>query len=300
MEWSIQFPEAHVQHLQSDISDHLPILLRCKPRKSEANKRSTRFQFENMWATDLGISDVIASTWRAISASDLVDSLLLKIEKCSATLLQWNKDNFGMDGMKIRKLEAQLTNEREIRRRKELLETIREWRKREEILWRARSDYLKYGNSNTWWFRSRVTMRRVRNYIEALLDDERVLHTKPEDKLIWHYTSDGLFSVRSAYHLIVKERDGGEGESSTQNSQLWRSIWDLEFSPRIRLFAWRSCKGILPSCGSIAKRVPGFNMKCTICGHPEEIDMHALFECPLVEAIWEGSEVPLAIWGTKF
>ncbi|KAJ8440216.1 hypothetical protein Cgig2_023981 [Carnegiea gigantea] len=35
-ERSIQFPEARVQHIDSYISDHLPILLRCKPRNWEA------------------------------------------------------------------------------------------------------------------------------------------------------------------------------------------------------------------------------------------------------------------------
>ncbi|KAJ8451541.1 hypothetical protein Cgig2_018175 [Carnegiea gigantea] len=55
-----------------------------------------------------------------------------------------------------------------------------------------------------------------------------------------------------------------------------------------------------PSCGNIAMRIPGFNMQCTICGHPEETDLHALFECPLSTSIWEGSELRPESWSSRF
>jgi len=42
----------------------------------------------------------------------------------------------------------------------------------------------------------------------------------PHDKLIWHYTATAVFSVKSAYHLIVREWDSGGGESSSQDTQL--------------------------------------------------------------------------------
>ncbi|KAJ8438736.1 hypothetical protein Cgig2_013782 [Carnegiea gigantea] len=42
-EWSIQFPGAQVQHMDSYISDHPPILLRCKPRNQEVTGRGSRF-----------------------------------------------------------------------------------------------------------------------------------------------------------------------------------------------------------------------------------------------------------------
>ena len=36
-EWFVPFSEAQVQHIDLDISDHLPILLRCKVREHDNN-----------------------------------------------------------------------------------------------------------------------------------------------------------------------------------------------------------------------------------------------------------------------
>ncbi|KAJ8441718.1 hypothetical protein Cgig2_019105 [Carnegiea gigantea] len=172
--WSLLFPEAQVQHLDLDISDHLPILLRCHLRSRDRNHRGKRFQFENMWATNPGIQDVIADAWKSTSGPDSVDSLLLKIDKCVSSLMQWNDEHFGNVRREIRRLEGQLPREYELGKRKDILGKIREWWKREEILWwqRAKSDYLKYGDSNTCWFHSCATMRRARNHIEALTEED--------------------------------------------------------------------------------------------------------------------------------
>ena len=138
------------------------------------------------------------SAWEASSDADPVYSLLHKIEKCSASLTHRNNEHFGNVGTEIRKLETQLAHEREIHKRKDILNSIREWRKREEILWwqRARSDYLKYGDSYTRWFHSRASIRRARNHIKALTDDEGVQQTEQGGitQTIVNYFSD-LFSA---------------------------------------------------------------------------------------------------------
>ena len=119
----------------------------------------------------------------------------------------------------------------------------------------------------------------------------------PADKLIWHFTSNGAFSVKSAYHLVratlnldLPSSSGGPRRS------LWRSIWGLEVPPRIRLFGWRVGVGALPTKRNIARRVRGFDMKCAWCGHHEESDVHALFACPMAEEIWQASTFNYHLW----
>jgi len=58
----------------------------------------------------------------------------------------------------------------------EILGQIREWRQRDEILWwqRACSDYWIYGDANTRWFHTRATMRRSKNSVHCLVDDNGV------------------------------------------------------------------------------------------------------------------------------
>jgi len=48
------------------------------------------------------------------------------------------------------------------------------------MLWwqQAGSDYLKFGDSNTWWFHSRANMRRSMNFVQGLEDVDGVIQTE--------------------------------------------------------------------------------------------------------------------------
>ena len=127
----------------------------------------------------------------------------------------------------------------------------------------------------------------------------------PHDKLIWHYCPNRSFSVRSAYHMIMKARLLSDEGSLCPRQTVWKMIWSLCLPPRIKLFAWRIYKGILLTNSNLARCMPSWNMNCSICGHHEESDMHALLECPLAVQVWEGSQwnvvfgtLSFAIWKT--
>jgi len=74
----------------------------------------------------------------------------------------------------------------------------------------------------------------------------------PEDKLVWHYTSDGSFTVRSAYHTINMSKCTALGSSSRPSRGVWRTVWSLRIPPCLKLFGWRLCKGIIPYGYNIA------------------------------------------------
>jgi len=56
---------------------------------------------------------------------------------------------------------------------------------------RARADFLKFGDANTRWFHSKASMRRERNAIYQIQDDNGVLQTDPKaiGNVIVHYFS---------------------------------------------------------------------------------------------------------------
>ena len=119
----------------------------------------------------------------------------------------------------------------------------------------------------------------------------------PDDKLIWHYSADGVFSVRSAYHLLrSKLRPDIPSSSSGLGQALWKRVWRLNVPPRIRLFGWRLGIGVLPTRGNIASRILGYDMRCELCGHLEDHDVHALFECPMAVEIWKESSFAQSLW----
>lgn len=124
--------------------------------------------------------------------------------------------------------------------------------------------------------------------------------SKPVDKIIWHYNLHGLFTVRSAYHVIVSDRFCASGSSPEDSKKIWKLLWSMNIPPRIKRFGWRLCRGILPTSVGLSRRVTNLSMRCSICGHPEEDDIHALFECPLAESIWSCSEFERKLWACHF
>jgi len=75
-DWSLIYPNAQVTHMDSDISDHLPILLKCSPNAGRGNQQGKHCHFENMWLTDASCKDVITSTWSPSSHANAIDHLL--------------------------------------------------------------------------------------------------------------------------------------------------------------------------------------------------------------------------------
>ena len=145
------YPNAFVIHVDFDMSDHLPILLKCCPSSGGTAGKCRRFIFENMWISDPSCAEFVSAAWSASSGDDVVERLMERVETCAGELSRWYRKVFGQVGTEIHKLEVQLQCQRDAVSRREILGQIREWRRREEILWwqRARSDYLKYRDANT-------------------------------------------------------------------------------------------------------------------------------------------------------
>ncbi|KAJ8431514.1 hypothetical protein Cgig2_009751 [Carnegiea gigantea] len=182
-------------YVNFDMSDHLPILLKCKTDKTDMGSRKKHFHFENMWFTDPSCKDIVHQTWSSPTQTDVIESLVSKLESCATALSKWNVETFGHVGRAIRKLEDQLKQDRDAISRRKILGEIREWRNKEQILWwqRARSDYLQYRDANTRWFYTCATTRRAKNTIVGLHDGNGV----------WRTSHDKLTDITTSYFACV-------------------------------------------------------------------------------------------------
>ncbi|CAL1369761.1 unnamed protein product [Linum trigynum] len=71
-----------------------------------------------------------------------------------------------------------------------------------------------------------------------------------DDKLIWHNTADGVFSVKTAYHLAVEldRRRGGWRESvSWMDRKSWIRLWEAKIPPKLKVFVWQILNRALPT-----------------------------------------------------
>ena len=107
-DWSLLFPDAQVSRIDFDLSDHLPILWKCKLRGANTCSKKRRFQFENMWILEPSCKDVIMLAWSSTQHADVVDNIMGRLNACGVQLMQWNKDFFGNVFMEITNLEKQL------------------------------------------------------------------------------------------------------------------------------------------------------------------------------------------------
>ena len=100
----------------------------------------------------------------------------------------------------------------------------------------------------------------------------------PNDSLVWAWTPDGRFSVRSAYKaaqkLMPKLNPHGErGESSdgSKSKAIGKLIWNLDCSNKIRHFMWRACRNILPTKCRLKSKGLEVEASYDVCGRDETI-----------------------------
>ncbi|XP_042979954.1 uncharacterized protein LOC122310138 [Carya illinoinensis] len=80
-----------------------------------------------------------------------------------------------------------------------------------------------------------------------------------EDRIIWRYTKDGLFTVRSAYHVDMDRKRKIEGEPSevVSNGAEWKSIWEMNVPGVVKQFIWKAANNILPTRSNLFKKKIG-------------------------------------------
>lgn len=73
------------------------------------------------------------------------------------------------------------------------------------------------------------------------------------DRKVWHYTKNGMFSVKSCYHLIMNMNSSSSsaptvsGFAGATVEGKWQWLWWLVLPPKVKMFLWRACCNSLPT-----------------------------------------------------
>ncbi|KAG6687379.1 hypothetical protein I3842_11G068200 [Carya illinoinensis] len=104
---------------------------------------------------------------------------------------------------------------------------------------------------------------------------------RSRDILSWRCSSNGKFSVKSAYHLQSSIRENGKGQPSNSNmvSKVWERLWSIGVPNGTKSFLWRAAKESLPTNLNLLKRKVVTSPLCPICLSEEETVSHALWSC---------------------
>ena len=114
-----------------------------------------------------------------------------------------------------------------------------------------------------------------------------ISNCSPPDKLIWHATRNGKYTVRSGYHLLLHEVQTSNPGSSRlgERDPLWKTIWSMSVLAKIRSFLWRACHESLPSKLGLMRRKIVDSPWCENCGTGVEDCLHALWKCPALDTV---------------
>ena len=112
------------------------------------------------------------------------------------------------------------------------------------------------------------------------------------DLLIWPHTSDGSYSVRSAYRLLVAAQAQNQPSSSSTEAskRLWKGVWRMEVPNKVCHFVWRAVGESLPTKKNLVKRCVATDGHCGLCEVEVEDSIHALWLCDDVKPIWKSTQ----------
>jgi hypothetical protein len=117
---------------------------------------------------------------------------------------------------------------------------------------------------------------------------------RPLDLLIWTGTKNGIFTVRSAYHLLRMQQSqptASGSSSSHPGAQIWTGIWAAHVQPKVKLSVWRACKNILPTQTNLFDRRVISTYSCQWCEEEAETSDHVLWRCEFAQRVWQQTNI---------
>ncbi|RYR05051.1 hypothetical protein Ahy_B06g084898 [Arachis hypogaea] len=114
-----------------------------------------------------------------------------------------------------------------------------------------------------------------------------------EDSFCWPFRSDGIYTIKTGYHVARNERRIQNNNPSTSEDlkSLWQEVWNLKAPQKIKTFLWRASHNILPIFGNLFhKRITNTPM-CPICLQEPETTEYALLLCPWTRPAWFGAQI---------
>lgn len=92
-----------------------------------------------------------------------------------------------------------------------------------------------------------------------------------EDQRFWWPEQSGVYSVCSAYNLLMNDVLDSDNLHADGNL---RALWKLKIPPKVKHFLWRFCRDILPTRSKLRFRHIDVQDSCPWCASGSESTMH--------------------------
>ena len=194
-QWRQMYQDANVIVLPRVKSDHHPILVELERKRGRVHSNDRPFQFEAAWLQHKEFAEFVNKSWE--TGSELPRAL----QNLTYRLKIWNKEVYGNIFQRKRRVLDRLGGvQKAIASRgnpslyqlEETLETeYRQILRQEEIHWyqKSRCQWISFGDRNTSYFHTKTIIRRQRNKIKALKNEQNV----------WVWGEDSLKKMAREY-----------------------------------------------------------------------------------------------------
>ena len=91
--------------------------------------------------------------------------------------------------------------------------------------------------------------------------------TLQEDYIVWPRSKDGIYSMKTGYHVLeeIERREAVSGSNQATQRSFWKVIWKINIPKKIRIFFWRACTDSLPTMKILHHRKVVASPLCTAC-----------------------------------
>lgn len=104
-----------------------------------------------------------------------------------------------------------------------------------------------------------------------------------EDILYWCKENSGLYTVKSAYRLLLLRKNLWQ---HNETSSIWCRLWKIKALPKVINCMWRALSHCFPTLSMLWSRyVPVVDI-CPVCNATDESIFHALVTCHFAQQCW--------------
>ena len=102
--------------------------------------------------------------------------------------------------------------------------------------------------------------------------------------------------------MLAMAKSSGEPASSSleATNQVWKGVWKIQASNRVRHFIWRAVKDSLPTKENLKKRQIQLDVTCSLCDESKEDTMHTLWLCDQAQSVWKSEASFVYLYQRKF
>lgn len=108
----------------------------------------------------------------------------------------------------------------------------------------------------------------------------------PTDKLMWHYDSRGLFSVKSDYKVAFNLRyEVSSLQLSSIGVSIWKAFWKANVPGKVKMCAWKACCDIMPTHASLELQGVAVDNICLFCSSSSKSTLHVFSDYPFARSV---------------